>query len=245
MYSWVVLLLAAINLGVCLSGFLAWQRSRSTLLLFNVVTLATVALNMLITGIGHWLGVGPHLRDLYGLPMLVATLALPLTLFTFATISRNSGFAWARIDWGHGAVCLFAVALLIYSLPDILTLKLVAPACWHDLVWYQRDRVTSLRCAGAPSADHVAAPLPLALWAVLMAYLGLGVGLWWREGWPLLLAGMGPGVALLLLPREWGPMARFTGETLCFCAIVVVAARNAQRHPRAAAPQETTPDPAP
>ena len=43
---------------------------------------------------------------------VVGIFAFPLTLFTHATLSRRIGFAWARIDWGHGTLCLIAVALL-------------------------------------------------------------------------------------------------------------------------------------
>ena len=44
------------------------------------------------------------------------------------------GFAWARPDWGHGAVCLYAAALFVYSLRGIFSLKLIYPAQWRDVV---------------------------------------------------------------------------------------------------------------
>ncbi len=234
MYSIFILLLAAIGLGVCLAALLVWQRTRSNLLLFNLAALGAVTLDLLIAGSGHWIGAGDSLRGLNALPALVSTFALPLTLFTFATISRGSGFAWARIDWGHGAVCLLAVALLVYSLPDILRLRFIYPACWHDVVWYRPSVAPGMGCApGAPAAP-LSAPFPLVRWCVLSAYFSLGTGLWLRERWPWLLVAMGAGIGLILLPRSWGPVPGFLGEMLCFCGICIVAARHVAMNPRPA-----------
>jgi hypothetical protein len=231
-YSIFILLLAAIGMGFCLSAFLVWQRSRSNLLLFNLAALGAVTLDLLIAGLGHWIGVGEQLRGLYALPALVATFALPLTLFTFATISRGSGFAWAKIDWGHGAVCLFAVALLVYGLPDILRLRFIYPACWNDVIWYRPSVAQGMACASGAAQAPLHAPFPLSLWCVLIAYFGLGAGLWLRQRWPWLLASMGMGIGLLLLPRSWGPLPALLGGLLCFCGISVAAARYVAMNPR-------------
>jgi hypothetical protein len=233
-YSIFILLLAAIGLGVCLSALLLWQRSRSNLLLFNLAALGAVTLDLLIAGAGHWIGAGEQLRGLYALPALVSTFALPLTLFTFATISRGSGFAWAKIDWGHGAVCLFAVALLVYSLPDILRLRFIYPSCWHDVLWYRPAVAPGMACAHGAATAPLDPPFPLVRWCVLLAYFGLGTGLWLRQHWPWLLAATGAGIGLILLPRSWGPLPGFLGELLCFCGISVAAARYVAMTPRPA-----------
>ena len=148
---------------------------------------------------------------------------MPVTLFTFATICRRLGFAWARPDWSHGAVCLYASALLIYNLRGIFALKLIHPACWRDVVWYQAAVPAQLSCAGAASGGTVEWPVVLA--SVLLAYLGLGAGLWWRDRWPWLLAGMGAGIGLVLAPPAWGPVPSLLGTSLCFSAMTMVAVR--------------------
>ncbi len=237
MYSVFLLLIAAAGAGVVLHGLLAWQRARSALLLFCLIGLGAVVLETLIAGLGRWVGAGAQLRDLYALPILMATFAWPLSLFTLATLSRRLGFAWARIDWGHGAVCLFAVALLLYSLPDILKMRRLYPACWQDVLWYLRSVPAGLACSGDTS-PATAAPLPIVLVAVLAAYAGLGAGLWWRQRWPWLLAAMVAGLGAMLLPANWGPVPWYLGLTLCFSAMTWETARHVAL--LAYPPQETT-----
>ena len=205
MYSALLIVIAVAAVAVLAWGLVEWQRrDRPVILLFNLLALGAVAAHVLLAGIGRFIGAGDTLRDLYALPMLVAIFALPASLFTFATLSRRIGFRWAQIDWGHGAVCLAAVALLIYGLPDLQRMRLIEPAYWHDVVWYVRES------------------WPVTAFVVLAAYAGLGAGLWWRERWPWLLAGMVAGIALLPLP---GPLPKLLGETLCFVAIVVATVR--------------------
>lgn len=221
MYSAFILFIAVVNLSVMLWGLLAGQRLHSKLVLFNAAALGAAGLTALLAGIGHWIGAGDQLRDLYALPMLISMAALPLTLYTFATISRRLGFAWARIDWGHGAVCLYAAALLLYSLRGIFALKLIYAACWQDVVWYQSSVPPGLACES--TAVSAPAGFPLVLASVLAAYIGLGAGLWLRQRWPWLLAAMGTGIILLLTPTAFGPLPYFVGTSLCFCAMVIVA----------------------
>ena len=218
MYSILLLLLAAVAAAVAARGVLAWRQSGSTLLLFCVAALAAVVLEILAAGLGRWLGAGRQLRGLYAFPLLIGTFALPLSLFTLATLSRRLGYAWARIDWGHGAVCLFAVALLIYSLPDILKLGLLFPACWQDVVWYARAVPAVLACPGEPTPGGAAAQ-PVVLVAVVLAYLALGVGLWRAQRWPWLLPPTLAGGVLMLAPATWGPVPYLLGKALCFGAI--------------------------
>jgi hypothetical protein len=205
MYSGLLVVIAIGAFAVLAWGLREWQRrDRPVILLFNLLALGAVAMHVLLAGIGRFLGPGDTLRDLYALPMLVAAVALPASLFTFATLCRRIGFRWARIDWGHGAVCLFAFALLLYGLPDLRRMRLIEPSIWHDVVRYVR-------------ADRPIAPL-----VVLAAYAALGAGLWFRLRWPWLLAGMVAGLALLPLP---GALPQLLGETLCFVAIVVATVR--------------------
>lgn len=224
MYSALVLVIAAVTAGVFARAALAWLRLRGNLLLFNVAALGAVVLTLALAGAGRWIGPGEQLRDLHALPALVAAVAWPLSLFTFATLARRLGYGWARIDWGHGAVCLLAVALLGWSLYGLGSLKAMAPACWQDVVWYLRAVPRPLACG--PESIGGSAP-PVVLAAVLAAYLGLGVGLWRRQGWPVLAALMVPGVALQLLPAAWGPLPGFLGLALCFSGIALVAVRHA------------------
>ena len=210
MYTAFLLIIAAAGLAVAVRGLAAARRLDSKLVLFNVAALVAVALDSLLGGLGRWLGAGEQLRDVYALPLLISMVALPLTLYTFATICRRLGFAWARPDWGHGAVCLYAAALLLYSLRGVFALKQIHPAYWRDVVWY-------------PTSTGIT----LVLASVLLAYLGLGAGLWWRDRRPWLFAAMGVGILLTLLPAVWGPVPWFVGESLCFSAMTVAAIRYA------------------
>jgi hypothetical protein len=238
MFSALILLFSAAGFAALLWSFGQWRRTRSSILLFNVLVLAAAVLHALIAGSGRWVGVGNQLRDLYSLPLLVATFALPASLFTFATISRGSGFAWAKVDWGHGAVCLFAVALLLYNMTGILAARAISPACWRDVLWYLPSVPPPLFCPGDAPATVFAPRLPVVPAIVLLAYLGLGAGLWRRQGWPWLLVGMGTGIALLLAPLAWGPVPRFAGELLCAGVMALAAARYALSQPPRPAPVE-------
>lgn len=227
MYSILLLLVAAAGAIVALRGLPAWLRARSNLLLFGLLALAAATLETLLAGLGRWLGAGPKLLELYALPILLGTAAWPLSLFTMATLSRRLGHGWARIDWGHGAVCLFASALLAYGLSGIFSLRALQPACWQDVVWYLREVPPALACGVGPVAAMGTGPLHLVLPSVLVGWLGFGVALWRYEHRFGLLAAMAVGVVLLLAPAAWGPLPYYLGLVLCFAAVVVETGRHA------------------
>lgn len=231
MFSLLILLMVALAGVAGFWGLLQWQKTRSMLLLFNLLVLLTVMLHGLSAGIGHWVGVGQELRGYYILPLLLGIVALPFSLFGFAGISRASGFAWARIDWGHGIVDIIAVALLLWTLPRILSMQALVPACWQDVIWYVYAVPPSLYCEGYVPDPGLVAPLPLVPIVVVLCYLGLGAGLWFHQRWPWLLAGMAPGAVLLALPAAWGPLPQFAGEVLCAVAMVAVGVRHALSQP--------------
>lgn len=237
MFSILILLMVAAASGAAVWAFLEWQKTRSMTLLFNMGVLLTALLHCLFAGMGHWVGVGTELRGYYVLPLLLGIVALPFSLFTFAGISRASGFAWAKIDWGHGIVDIVAVALLLWSLPRIMGIEALGPGCWRDVIWYAYEISPSMSCEASPSAAGVPASLFAVSLSVLAAYLGLGAGLWWRQRWPWLLVGMVAGIMLLALPADWGPLPQFAGELVCAVAIVAVAVRHVRLHP----PRKKTP----
>jgi len=232
MFSVLLLVIAAGGIAVGVAGLPAWQRSQSNLLLFCLLALGAVAAESLLAGLGRWLGPGPQLRGLYALPALVATFAWPLSLFTLATLSRRLGSGWARIDWGHGAVCLFAVALLVYGLQGLFGLQALGAACWQDVVWYLREVPAALACPGETPAQAATGRFPVVA-GVLAGWLVLGVDLWRRERWPWLCLALLAGAILLLLPPAWGPLPRYLGLSLSFGAI----AREVTRRSAALAPQ--------
>jgi hypothetical protein len=234
MYSVLVLAMAAAAAGVLGWSALAWLRLRGNLVLFNVAALGAVVLALGLAGAGRWIGAGAQLRDLHALPALVAAVAWPLSLFTFATLARRLGHRWARIDWGHGAVCLGASALLAWSLYGLGSLKAMAPACWRDVLWYLPAVPRPWACG--PESIGGSAP-PIVLAAVLAAYLALVVGLWRRQGEPGLAALMAAGIALQLLPAAVGPLPGFLGLALCFGGIARVAVRHAALFARPPADQ--------
>lgn len=225
MFSIFLLMLAAAGTWLAAGGLLAWRHSRSNLVLFSLAALAAVVIETLVAGAGRWLGAGDRLRDLYAFPILIAAFAWPLTLFTLATLSRRLGFAWARIDWGHGAVCLLAVALLVYNLRNLFSLRQLDPACWRDVVWYLRSVPQGMACPGDVPLHQ--GPWPADLVVVLLAWLGLGAGLWRRRGWPWLFAALLGGAGLLLLPAQWGPVPWYLGLNLVFAAIALETLRHA------------------
>ena len=56
MYSLLVLLLAGAGMVVAVWAFLQWQSMRSAMILFVLLPLAALSVELLITGLGHWLG---------------------------------------------------------------------------------------------------------------------------------------------------------------------------------------------
>lgn len=238
MYSYVLLLVAAAGASMLARGLLSWRRQRSTLLLFCLAALAAVVAETLLAGLGRQLGAGDPLRDLYALPTLIATFAWPLSLFTFATLSRRLGFGWAKIDWGHGAVCLYGSALLVYGLPGLLALRAMAPACWQDVVWYLRDVPPALACPGQAGTPADGA-MPIVLGSVIAAWITLGIGVWRLQGRPGPLVALASGAILLALPAGWGPLPWYLGLTAAFSAVVAEATRHAALLARP--PQEPAP----
>lgn len=192
MYSLLVLLLAGAGLALALWAFLQWQLSRSAMILFVLLPLAALPIELLAAGLRLWSGADESARGLGTLALRWAHLTLPLSLFSLATLCRRVGFAWAKIDWGHGALCILAVLMLIYQLPGVLKVR-VQPAA-----------------------------VPVVSWLVFAMYLACGAGLWLRQRWLWLLAGMLPGVLLLLVPPGVaGPLPLYLGKLLILAAMTV------------------------
>jgi hypothetical protein len=192
MSALLLLLLALVSLGVALWAFLQWQQSRSAMILFVLLPLAALPIELLAAGLGLWSNADESAGGLGRLAQNWAHITLPLSLFALATLCRRVGFAWAKIDWGHGGVCILAVLMLIYQLPDVFR----------------------------PGA--VSASISLVAWLVFAVFLACGAGLWQVRRWPWLLAGMVPGLLLLLLPAGIaGPVPTYLGKVLILVAMAV------------------------
>lgn len=228
MYSVLLLILAAVNLAVTLWVFRRWRQTGSGLILFVLLPLAAAPYETLVAGLGRFIGVGDPLRDLAGFPILWWTLTLPLALFTFATLCRRLGFWWARIDWGHGLVCIGAVILLLWELQRVFGMKRIWPACWQDVVHYVPVVPAGQLCAGAPLPGDSPAATWLAPWIVFGAFAAAGAGLAVTRRWPWLALGTGLGLALQLLPPAGaGPLPAYLGRSLCLWAMAAAAVRYA------------------
>ena len=213
MYSLLVLLLTGVSLAIALWAFLQWQLSRSAMILFVLLPLAALPIELLAAGIGLWRGTGESARGLGTLALKLGQLTLPLSLFALATLCRRVGFAWAKIDWGHGSVCILAVLMLIYQLPGMLKFT-VQPAA-----------------------------IPVVAWVVFAMFLACGVGLWRVQRWPWLLAGMLPGVLLLLVPVSVaGPLLLYLGKVLIFAAMTVTMVNFTRLYPGASEDAPVVPD---
>ncbi len=214
MYSVLLLVLAVAALGMTLWTYRHWQATRSGLILFVLLPLPALPYELFVTGIGRWLGAGQTLLELSGLPILWWTLTLPLALFSVATLCRRVGFSWAQIDWGHGAVCIVAVLLLLWQLPAIFTIKQLRLAAWEDTIRY---------VPAVPSA-------PLSLWLVFGAFTLTGLGLWRRERWPWLALCMAVALLLVALPAAVvGPIPADLGKVLGFAGIAGTVVRYGRR----------------
>jgi hypothetical protein len=217
-----LLVLTVANLGVLLWTFRQWQLTRSALMFFVLLPLAALPYDSLIAGLGRWIGIGDTLRDLSGVPLAWWYLTLPLSLFAFATLCRRVGFAWARIDWGHGAVCIAAVLMVVYQMPRILTIKALYPACWQDTLRYVPSVLRAEACDAGQAGIHVPSVPSYVPWIVFGLFAAGGIGLWRRKGWPWLAAGMLPGLALMLLPgSSVGPVPAFFGKALVFWSMAI------------------------
>jgi hypothetical protein len=230
MYSVLLLVLAVSALGLSLWTFRQWQLTRSGLILFVLLPLPALPWELLVVGIGRWLGPTQTLLELSGLPILWWTLTLPLALFSVATLGRRVGFAWAQIDWGHGAVCIGAVLLLLWQLPTIFSIKLLHPACWRDTVRYVPGLPAAEACEAGQAGIGATAAVPLSLWVVFVAFALTGIGLWRREGWPWLALPLAVALLLLGLPASLvGPIPAYLGKAIGFAAMAVAAVHYGRR----------------
>lgn len=226
MYSLLLLLVGGAGLAVTLWTLRCWQQTRSGLILFVLLPLAAAPYEVLVAGLGRFIGVSDQLRDLAGLPILWWSLTLPLSLFTFATLCRRLGFWWARIDWGHGIVCIGAVVLLFWELPRIFGTKRIWAACWQDVVHYVPAVPAGQLCAGTPPPGGSPAATWVAQWIVFGAFAGLGLGLAATRRWPWLAVGAGMGLALMLLPPATvGPVPAYVGRSVGLAAMAIAAVR--------------------
>jgi hypothetical protein len=224
MYSLLLVATALAGIAVAVRVLLIWRRQPSGLLLFTVIALAATCISTALAGFGATVGRGDALRDWWALPVLVGIFAFPLTLFTHATLSRRIGFAWARIDWGHGTLCLLAVALLLNGLREVPALRLLEPACWQGVVWYQHAVPAAFVCVGVEPAAPISLP-PLSLLAALGAWAGLGLGL--RHQQPAFATAMAAAVLLVASAPVLGPLPWFIGQVVGFAAIAWLTGRYA------------------
>lgn len=202
MYSLLVLLLAGVSLAIALWAFFQWQLSRSAMILFVLLPLAALPIELLAAGIGLWSGESESARGLGSLALKWGHLTLPLSLFSLATLCRRVGFAWAKIDWGHGSVCILAVLMLIYQLPGML------------------------KSGMQPEAT------PLVIWLVFAMFLACGAGLWRVQRWPWLLAGMVTGMLLLLIPPgATGPLPLYLAKVLILASMAVTMVHFTRLYP--------------
>jgi hypothetical protein len=202
MYPVLLLLMALASLVFALWVFLQWQQGRSAMILFVLLPLAALPLELLAAGLGLWGDGGGSARGVGRLALGWMHITLPLSLFALATLCRRVGFAWAKIDWGHGGVCILAVLMLIYQLPD------------------------ALRPGARPAAISVVG------WLVFAMFLACGAGLWRVRRWPWLLAGMVPGMLLLLLPAGLaGTFPLYLGKLLVLSAMAVTMVHFARLFP--------------
>jgi hypothetical protein len=230
MYSVLLLVLAVTALGITLWTFREWQVTRSGLILFVLLPLPALPYELFVVGIGRWLGKGQTLLELSGMPIFWWTLTLPLALFSVATLGRRVGFAWAQIDWGHGAVCIGAVVLLLWKLPTIFTIKQLHPACWQDTVRYLPSVLATQACDAGQAGISPVVLVPLSLWVVFGAFALTGIGLWQRERWPWLALLLVSALVLLGVPAAaMGPIPAYFGKTLGFAGIAMAAVRYGRR----------------
>lgn len=232
MFSALLLVTGAAGAAYALLALPEWLRTRATILLFAVLPLAGAALGALLAGAGHFVADPASLRGLAGLPVIIGLLAVPLALFSFATLCRRFDFAWARPDWGHGSVCLAAVALLLYDFTLLGPALHLARACWADVTWHGAGVPAALACGGDP-VPGAPPGLVLALAAGAVASFGLGLGLWRNEGWAPAALLAGAGCLLLLVPAAFGPVPRLAGEVLVFAALVAATLRHVRTLPTA------------
>jgi hypothetical protein len=228
MYSLLLLALGVALLALTAWTWWQWRTTGAGIVLFVLLPLAGSAWEALVAGSGRFTGPGDGLRDSAGLTVLWWSFTLPLALFTFATVSRRLRFAWARIDWGHGLVCIGAVVLLFAELPRMFGSKRIWPVCWQDVVAYAPVVPPGQLCAGAPLPGESPAATWLAPWIVFGAFAALGVGLAVTRRWPWLAVGTGAGLALLALPPAWvGPVPAIAGRGLALAAMALAAVRYA------------------
>jgi hypothetical protein len=228
MYSVLLLALGILNLGVALWLFRHWQQGRSAIVLFVLLAMAASPWEVLVAGLGRFIGTGETLRDLAGLPVLWWTLTLPLALFSLATLCRRLGFRWALIDWGHGLVCIGAVLLLLWELPRVFGTKQVFAGCWQDVVYYAPVLPPGQVCPGTPPPGPSPAATWLAPWIVFGAFAAAGIGLAVTRRWPWLALGGIAGCALLALPpAAAGPIPALLGRSLVFWAMAAATVRYA------------------
>ena len=86
MYSLLVLLLAGAGLVVTLWAFLQWQATRSVMILFVLLPMAALSLELLVTGLAHWLRADRPVGGLQAIPLLVTQITVPWETLLLSTV---------------------------------------------------------------------------------------------------------------------------------------------------------------
>lgn len=222
-YSGVMLLLAAADTALLAWTIACWRRLRHPALALITFLVLALPYDTLLVAAGPSIGQGPLLERLSGPRFMLLHLSIPLTLVLLASIARLAGFAWARSRAFMTGACLLATVLLVLDWRRIFTFPALYPACWQDTLRYVTSVVPAQACGSDGAGVGVPGDLPWGAAVVLPALVLLGGLLWWKRGWPWLLAG---GVTALFFPAlqgTLGPLPGFLGDTLNMLAFAVTA----------------------
>lgn len=163
---------AVAHLALLVLTIRLFARDRRWTLLLLGVSIAGLAYDNLVIGLGHLIGPGDTLMALNYPRFLIHVVTTPLLAILGLDMVRNTTIEWA---WGRRAAISFW----------LLTVAMLAWGAYNDLVLLRMEPVTFGETVRYANAAVKGPPLPALVVMVLLMFCGIGVFV--RTRWPWLL----------------------------------------------------------
>lgn len=223
MYSYLLVILTAIDVALLVWAWRVWLRDRANLaLLTQAVLLLLLWFDVLTVATGRWIGPGATLEMMSRIRFTWFYLTMPLLLIGVIALARQANFAWAKSKVVLGLAFVAAIIFIALEVPRAWMADYYT-ACFADTLRYVGKVPVGQACAGSVEAQGQGAFSP-AIPIIFLSVTGIGVLLWVRRGWPWLAISALLFMASTAIPASRvGPFLTYPLDTLMTAAFVWAA----------------------
>lgn len=179
----------------------------------------------LIISLGTYIGIGSLLQMLSWPRFAMHALLTPFMIIAVTQVAVAGGIRWAASPRWRLVAWLLVAAMLVYGALEHLIGLQTFPACFDGILRYTTNLSPSHFCyEGQVAVAGAGPPIPSIVGNVIT--LAIGIGLWWRSGWPWLAAGALVMFAAAGVPiSTYGMAASNGGESILLLSFAATITR--------------------